>query len=42
VNRVLKKIFGPKGIKVTGEWRILKEELYDLHSPTNIIRVFPS
>jgi hypothetical protein len=32
-HRVLRKIFGPKRDKVTGEWRRLhKEELYDLYS----------
>jgi hypothetical protein len=30
-NRVLRKIFGPKGDEVTVEWRRLhNEELYDL------------
>jgi hypothetical protein len=30
-NRVLRRIFGPKGDEVTGEWRKLhNEELYDL------------
>jgi hypothetical protein len=33
-NRVLRKIFGRKRDKVTGEWRILhNEEFYYLHSP---------
>jgi hypothetical protein len=42
-NRVLRKVFGPKRDKVTGEWRRLhKEELYDLYSLTNIIRVIES
>jgi hypothetical protein len=32
-NRVLRKIFLPKGGKVTWEWRRLhNEELFDLHS----------
>jgi len=32
-NTLLRKLFGPKGDEVTGEWRKLhKEELYDLHS----------
>jgi hypothetical protein len=39
-NRVLRKIFGPKRDEVTGEWRRLhSEELYDLYSSPNIIRV---
>jgi hypothetical protein len=37
------KIFGPKKDEVTGKWRRLhKEELYDLYSSTNIIRVIKS
>jgi hypothetical protein len=32
-NRVLRKIFGPKGDEVTGEWRKLhNEELRDLYN----------
>jgi hypothetical protein len=39
-NGVLRKIFGLKRDDVTGEWRILAdEELYDLYSSSNIIRV---
>jgi hypothetical protein len=38
--RVLRRIFGPKGDKVTGEWRRQhNEELNDLYSSPNIIRV---
>ena len=39
-KRVLRKIFGPKRDKVTGEWRRLhKEELHELYYSPNIIRV---
>jgi len=39
-NRVLRRIFGPKRDKVTGEWRKLhKEELNDLYSSPNIVQV---
>jgi hypothetical protein len=39
-NRVLRRIFGPKREEVTGEWRKLhNEELSDLYSSTNIVRV---
>jgi hypothetical protein len=41
--RVLRKIFGPKRDKVTGEWRKLhNEELYGLYSSPHIIRVIKS
>jgi hypothetical protein len=38
-NRVLRRIFGPKRDKVTGEWRKLhSEELHNLYSFPDIIR----
>jgi len=37
---VLRRIFGPRRDEVTGEWRRLhNEELYDLYSSPNIVRV---
>jgi hypothetical protein len=42
-NRVLRRIFGPKRDELTGEWRRLhNEELNDLYSSPNIIRVIKS
>jgi hypothetical protein len=42
-NRVLRKIFGLKRDEVTGEWRRLhNEELNDLYSSPNVIRVIKS
>jgi len=39
-NRVLSRIFRSKMDEVSREWRRLNnEELYDLYSPTNIIRL---
>jgi len=40
-NRVLRRIFGPNRVEVTGEWRKLYEKLNDLYSPT-IVRVVKS
>jgi hypothetical protein len=38
-NRVLRRIFGPKGDEVTGEWRKLQNgELHNLYSSPDIIR----
>jgi transcription termination factor 2 len=40
---VLRRIFGPKRDKVTGEWRKLhNEELHDLYSLSNIVRLIKS
>jgi hypothetical protein len=40
VNKVLRRIFGPKRDEVTGEWRGLhNKELYALYSSPSIIRV---
>jgi hypothetical protein len=38
-NRVLRKLPGPKREEVTGEWRIHNEELDNVYSSPNIIRV---
>ena len=40
---MLRRIFGPRRDEVTGEWRRLhKEELNDLYSSPNIVRVIKS
>ena len=42
-NMVLRRIFGPRGDEVTGEWRRLhNEELNDFYSSPNIVRVIKS
>jgi hypothetical protein len=42
-NRVLRRIFGPKRDEATGDWRRLhNEEINDLYSSPNIIRVIKS
>ena len=39
-NRVLRRIFGPKGDEVTREWiQLRNEKLNDLYTLLNIIRV---
>jgi len=43
VNRVLRRIFGPKRDKVTGEWRkVHNEELNDHYSSPNVVQVIKS
>ena len=42
-KKVLRRIFGPKGDKVTGVWKEkYNEELNELHSSPNTIRVIES
>jgi hypothetical protein len=42
-NRVLRRIFGPKGEDITREFRkVPNEELNDLYSTPNIVRVIKS
>jgi len=42
-NMVLRRIFGPRRVEVTGEWRRLhNEELNGLYSSSNIVRVIKS
>ena len=41
-NMVLWRIFGPRSDEVTGEWRLHNEELNDLYSSPNIVRVITS
>jgi hypothetical protein len=36
-NRVLRRICEPKKDEVTGDWRRLHEEFYDLYSSPNIV-----
>ena len=37
---MLKKIFGPKGKELTGNWRkVQNEKLHDFYSSPNIMRV---
>jgi hypothetical protein len=39
-DRVLRRIFGPERDEVTGGWRkVHNEELHNLYSPPNIIRM---
>jgi hypothetical protein len=38
-NRVLRRIFGPKRVEITGEWRKLRNgELHNLYSSPDVIR----
>jgi hypothetical protein len=41
--KVLRRIFGPKGDEVTGNWRTLcNEKIHNLNSPPSIIRMAKS
>jgi len=39
---MLRRIFGPKGDEVTGEWRKLYNEINDLYCSPNVVRVIKS
>jgi len=41
-NMVLRRIFGPRRDEVTGKWRLHNEELNDLYTLPNIVRVIKS
>jgi hypothetical protein len=42
-NRVLRRIFGPRRVEVTGEWsKLHNEELRDLYFSPSIIRIMKS
>jgi hypothetical protein len=42
-NRMLRRIFGPKRVEVTGDWRKLhNEELHNLYSSPTIIKMIKS
>jgi hypothetical protein len=42
-NRMLRRIFGPRGDEVIGGWRKLhNEELHNLYSPPSVIRMVKS
>jgi hypothetical protein len=41
-NRVLRRTFGLKRDEVTGEWRKLHNELNDLYSLPNLVRMIKS
>jgi hypothetical protein len=41
-SRELKRIFGPKGEEVAGGWRRLHEEIYNLYTSPNIVKVIKS
>jgi hypothetical protein len=41
-NRVLRRIFGPKGDEMVEGWRKLRKEGHNLYSPLNIIRIIES